>query len=158
MYSKVYLIFGLSQSKWRPQLESNQHLSLRRALFYPLNYGDLMRRKLYYTQFQKIRNPLINQQGVVFYNNVLMRLKRLIYADWYEYHVILIYPIKSPRRIRGLQVNFTTRLDVSWWKFIYRCFQNFRLCRRSGCHVTATFFRRIAYKSVTSIRRYALTI
>ena len=27
-------------SKWRPQLESNQHLSLRRASFYPLNYGD----------------------------------------------------------------------------------------------------------------------
>ena len=43
MYRKVYSILGLSQLKWRPQLESNQHLSLRRALFYPLNYGDLMR-------------------------------------------------------------------------------------------------------------------
>ena len=25
---------------WYPHLESNQDLSLRRALFYPLNYGD----------------------------------------------------------------------------------------------------------------------
>lgn len=25
---------------WRPHLESNQDLSLRRALFYPLNYRD----------------------------------------------------------------------------------------------------------------------
>ena len=49
MYSKVYCIVGLSPPKWRPQLESNQHLSLRRALFYPLNYGDLMRKNIYYT-------------------------------------------------------------------------------------------------------------
>ena len=26
--------------KWYPQLESNQHLPLRRGLFYPLNYKD----------------------------------------------------------------------------------------------------------------------
>jgi hypothetical protein len=27
-------------TEWCPHLESNQDLSLRRALFYPLNYGD----------------------------------------------------------------------------------------------------------------------
>ena len=31
----------LSYGKWRPHQDSNLDLSLRRAVFYPLNYGDI---------------------------------------------------------------------------------------------------------------------
>ncbi len=35
---------------WYPQLESNQHLPLRRGLFYPLNYEDEKRRQVLYSK------------------------------------------------------------------------------------------------------------
>ncbi len=40
----IHLVLGHSYLFlcWRPRQESNLYLSLRRTLFYPLNYGDAM--------------------------------------------------------------------------------------------------------------------
>lgn len=33
---------GCGHGEWSRQQESNLHLSLRRTLFYPLNYGEML--------------------------------------------------------------------------------------------------------------------